>query len=190
MILHQLIPNGSLSTMISKLPLSYWNGPWVAGGAPIAILENREDDTTHDVDVFFKSATQYEEFCDACDGMNGYSMNKTNTPHGVIFYLDGAKINAISRKFYTTANEVIDDIDITICQVVTDSNTMYIREQSYADLETKTLRITTADLSKIFSRILKYSSYGFTMDDESRKLFIRTLKSNQNNTEWFYNYDS
>ncbi len=89
-----------------------------------------------------------------------YSVTISGSPHPVW------KVQLIKRRFYNTIDDVINDFDITVCQIATDSYNKIVTGQHFAeDVAAKRLRFTNMTPSSA-KRLIKYWTYGFTPTDE------------------------
>ncbi len=76
------------------------------------------------------------------------------------------KIQLIKRRYYDTIEEVIDDFDISVCQIATDSYNKVVTGKYFAeDVAAKRLRFVNITPSSA-KRLIKYWSYGFTPTDD------------------------
>ena len=76
------------------------------------------------------------------------------------------KVQLIKRRFYKTIEEVIDDFDISVCQIATDSYNKVVTSKHFAeDFAARRLRFVSTTPSSA-KRLIKYWTYGFTPTDE------------------------
>lgn len=76
------------------------------------------------------------------------------------------KVQLIKRRFYNTIEEVIDDFDISVCQIATDSYNKVVTSKHFAeDVAARRLRFVNTTPSSA-KRLIKYWTYGFTPTDE------------------------
>jgi hypothetical protein len=76
------------------------------------------------------------------------------------------KVQLIKRRFYNTIEEVIDDFDISVCQIATDSYNKVVTSKHFAeDFAARRLRFVSTTPSSA-KRLIKYWTYGFTPTDE------------------------
>jgi hypothetical protein len=151
--------------IIEKLPkLNYETGPWLAGGAVRRVLSGQPVKDS-DFDLFVASKEQSascEQFVES-NGGKLKSKNKFNSTYdlpveeGLV-----AKVQIIYFQHYNNAVDVVDSFDYTICQFVTDGETLGCGEYSLFDLTRKRLavhRISYAMSS--MRRMVKYIKQGF-----------------------------
>ena len=76
------------------------------------------------------------------------------------------KVQLIKRRFYKNIEAVIEDFDITVCQIATDSYNKIATSKHFAeDVAAKRLRFVNMTPSSA-KRLIKYWTYGFTPTDE------------------------
>ena len=76
------------------------------------------------------------------------------------------KIQLINRRYYDTMEEVINDFDISVCQIATDSYNKVVTGKHFAeDVAARRLRFVNTTPSSA-KRLIKYWTYGFTPTDE------------------------
>lgn len=76
------------------------------------------------------------------------------------------KVQLIKRKFYDTVQEVIDDFDITVCQIALDEFVKPVTGKLFAeDVAAKRLRFNRLSPGSA-KRLIKYWTYGYTPSDE------------------------
>lgn len=152
-----------LSKILNGLPSLSSAGPWLAGGALRRTLMGKNPDS--DFDIFFRDADQLLSYKSALETL-GFRQVK-ETEHHVQFKGragDSAEIDVqlIRFAYYTSAAEVIDSFDYTVCQFAYDGETLTTGEFSLWDLGRKRLAIhkVTFPVSTM-RRMIKYTSQGF-----------------------------
>lgn len=181
----------SLIARIAPL-LDMENGPWVAGGCIRRMLTNSVMGI-HDVDVFFASYNQREklrkQFFEAEKQWreeHGYGDSLVTTravvdiPETFNFTAIASKsedmhirytrgvvppLQLVPDRYYANAQELVNDIDFTICQMVTDGKIVRCPHRSLNDLHERRLSVATTAKVKNLSRILRYCSYGYEPDE-------------------------
>lgn len=85
------------------------------------------------------------------------------------------KVQLIKRRFYKNIEDVIDDFDITVCQIATDSYNKIVTSKHFAeDVAAKRLRFVNMTPSSA-KRLIKYWAYGFTPTDDDIQSVIDYL---------------
>ena len=129
-------------------------GPWIAGGAIRRVMQGKTPDT--DIDYFFKNERQFEDFR-AKMGEPAHTNDHVST-----WYLKQGKVQAITIKYYPSAEMVLDSFDFTICQFAFDGFDFITGPHALWDLANKKLiphKISYAASS--MRRAIKYAGQGF-----------------------------
>ena len=145
------------------LNLNISSGPWLAGGAVrksyIGLPVGGAD-----WDIWFRSAEQYDRAEKLMHGLNAEVAWASNNAITFHYHYEGVKhnIQLIKRRFFQSAQEVIDQFDFTVCQLITDGDQLILGPYTAHDLENRTLRSAQlAPQSYIISRMIKYMVYGY-----------------------------
>lgn len=173
--------------LIDVLPKLSEDGPWIAGGS---LLRTKMGIAiTTDVDIFFKSEQQLNEykiklqsdyegkrFTYSTDSDSKYSKNV------FIKYMDrNYKIQLINRKFYDSACKLLDDFDLNICQLAYDGKSLYIEENVIRSIEDRTFYLNRiSNGSSVMSRCMKYARLGFNMPYSEINKFFDTITKEPN----------
>ncbi len=82
------------------------------------------------------------------------------------------KIQLIKRRYYDTVTEVIDDFDITVCQIAVDSFIKPVASKLFAeDVAARRLRFNKLSPGSA-KRLIKYWTYGYTPSDDTLQLVM------------------
>lgn len=143
------------------------SGPWIAGGAVLAWYQDKP--VTSDIDVFCKNKHQasqviknvMEEYTN-----NMYSQVIIETENATTIRVQGQKeteswtIQVITCRYFNTLQDVIDNFDITVCQVGTAGDQWVLGSHTAKDIKERKLRFNkyTTDAAK---RLVKYWVYGY-----------------------------
>ena len=130
-----------------------------------------------DIDVYFASKKQFEKYTSAIDrhiieyGLNIH--NKIVTENAITLDLKGPngdqfKLQLIKKNFYPDAQSVIDDFDITVCQIAWDGSNLVVGKDFITDLKNKKLRFYKIS-PQSHKRLVKYMSYGYEPDNQTFK---------------------
>lgn len=155
-----------LQTALNGLPPLSTEGPWLAGGALRRLLLG-EDPLASDLDFFFRDAGQAREFQEQLrksPGVEKVAGGEFAVTYSKPHARRSLKVQAITLRNYSSAADVCDSFDFTICQFATDGTTLTVGDYSLWDLARKRLtvhRISYASSS--VRRLLKYASQGFTV---------------------------
>jgi len=159
---------------------------WIGGGTPLNWYLGRPYDS--DIDLFFRGQRVFDRLNDKLN--SHYEENHKSwiwtpnqkwsvseryiTDNAVSYELvshSGAeavgrnyKVQLIKRQFYDYPEAVIDDFDITVCQIVTDGKRVWTGEHFARDVADRRLRFhkLTPGSAK---RLVKYWVYGYQPTD-------------------------
>lgn len=176
------IENGLFNALIQVLP----NGVYIAGGFMTSLLQ--EDKNAKDVDIFCHSEQAFKEICnllldtpekkDSDNGdlywaYRGYSTNtdiaKFNENNESVRFLkfvhEGGKrpeIQIMKMAWYDSPEHVIDTFDLTVAQIATDGEFVYLHPLTQFDLIKKRLVLHRMQFpASTIRRIVKYASKGY-----------------------------
>ena len=150
------------------------NGPWIAGGSVLSWYKG-EPVGSGDIDVYFKTEDDFKKFYKLIEpkseeGYGGiFNIKKQNPDVDIVFSSDNAitfvykdkwKIQLIKQGFYNRPQDVIDNFDISVCQLVTDGKDFAAGKDTLVDIKTNTLRIVKYRPGSV-SRFVKYQAYGY-----------------------------
>lgn len=164
-------------------------GPWIAGGAVLQWI-NGQNIGLSDIDVYFKSQEQLDTFVNKIINNKKKSddsfikstfgfIQSEPLKWSIVSSTEFAKtyryypkndaeyiiIQLIIKDFYDTPEDVINEFDITVCQLVTDGYNLRYGEKTMADIKNKRLRFNTIKPAMI-KRMMKYWTYGYTPDND------------------------
>ena len=174
----------------------YDNHFWIAGGTVLNWYQGKPCDS--DIDLFFRGKRVYEKLNDRLsklyDDSHTASFNyqpPSSTPNWIVserHTTDNAvtytmakrlaghtssqnyKVQLIKREFYETPEAILDDFDITVCQIATDGQRIWTSDHFAQDVSHKRVRFNklTAGSAK---RLVKYWVYGY----EPTELELNTI---------------
>jgi len=163
--------------LIRSLNLENYNAI-VAGGAALRWFQDYTVEE-HDIDIWFPTV----------ESMNKFRMNidyhpKFDTAYASTYLISNTKVQIIKKPYRTNIDEsteknvlnLLDNFDITVCQIATDGDTWYYSDNFINDLKNKYLRMTKINENSI-KRLFKYWSYGYQPDDELIKNIIANPKT-------------
>jgi len=197
-----------------KDPLLFINprwdrGPWIAGGAPLAWYN--DEAVTTDIDVYFKDEKAFnklyntfkEEEVEVKSSGPGHLFNffetkKKNKDVRIIHKSDNAitvrykekwTVQLIRHTYYKDPQAIIDNFDISVCQLVTDGyNNLVFGPDTLRDIRSNTLRIENYRAGCV-SRLVKYMAYGYKPVDGTLENIINIPKLDEDFKEGFEEYD-
>ena len=159
---------------------------WIGGGTALNWYLRQPCDS--DIDLFFRGQPAYDKINDKLnahyeENHKGWiwTPNQTwsvaerhTTPNAVTYTLTrqvsrgdtgrSYKVQLIKRQFYETPQAVIDDFDITVCQIVTDGKRLWTGEHFARDVADRRLRFHKLGPSSA-KRLVKYWVYGYQPTD-------------------------
>lgn len=167
----------------------------VAGGAALRWYQGMPVDTA-DIDIFFKTQSGYASMfkkiqalqeCDVIVSVfSPLPQKKQEVFAKLVFSTDSAetyeihykgvstKVQLIKVKFFQDTHMLLNEFDISVCQVATDGHKWVVGEHFIQDLKDRKLRITHMNPVTL-KRVMKYWTYGYTPSDE-------TINNIMNNT--------
>lgn len=185
------------------------SGPWIAGGAVNCWYQNTSV-KSRDIDVWCNSSEQAQLVIDNLIkrgasvmfrtenaetlNLRGMNLNFEENHYNVgELSLNGDiswKIQIIRKKYFPSAEKLVQNFDITVCQLATDGKKFcFSDDQVVYDLKHKILRFSK-DSKISIKRMLKYVFYGYlpTQNQKQKALDVDLLLE-KNNNPWHNNYD-
>jgi len=177
------IENNLFKALITYLP----EGVYIAGGFMTSLLQ--DDKNAKDIDLFCNSEKAFKEVCnlilsppekkendpdgDLAWAWRGYTtttdIGKFNEHNESVRFLKfthvGGKrpeIQVMKMSWYDNAEHVIDTFDLTIAQIATDGEFIYLHPLTQLDLAKKRLVLHRMQFpASTIRRIIKYASKGY-----------------------------
>lgn len=164
-------------------------GPWIAGGAPLRWFQGLSVGE-NDIDVFCANARQAQEVIERIKSYGRYTVKHESENAVTIEYWtkDGYStrwtIQVITRRYFASMKEVIDNFDITVCEIGTCGNEWVLGQFTARDIREKNLRFKQPLAADAAKRLVKYWIYGY-------RPVPGTLEAIQNNPEgrWQFQHD-
>ena len=146
---------------------NFENGPWIAGGACLRWYQGRPVEGA-DIDVFCRSPKQAADLIEKIKSY-GRFMVKAETENAVTIeyskkdgdWDDKWIIQIITKRFYNSLQEVVDNFDITVCQIGTTGNEWILGSHTAKDIREKNLRMVIPLHPDAVKRLTKYWVYGY-----------------------------
>jgi hypothetical protein len=147
-----------LHAIVDKLPKCTYNGPWLAGGSLRRTLSGESIESS-DLDFFFKSAEQCDEFeRQIKEQAKLIRKNEFNK----LYNYNGQKIQLVHFAYHESIEALLDSFDFTICQFAFDGEFLYCGDSSLWDLARKKLAIHKVSYGlSTTRRLLKYQTQGY-----------------------------
>jgi hypothetical protein len=158
-----LIPGKFGSSLAEYLNLDLDKGPWLAGGAVRKFYLGQPLNQS-DWDFWFSSQEQFNQAKEAILALGVTEVYSTDNAISYKFYEpDGVHVlQIIRRRFFDSAEDIINSFDFTVCQLVTDGRKMTVGSQTIPDIKNRVLRLTSNQVpSHIVPRMIKYMVYGY-----------------------------
>lgn len=140
-------------------------GPWIAGGACLRWYQGLPVGGS-DIDVFCKSPKQATDVMDRIRAWGRYH-KKAETANATTFeYWDQRNegrwvIQVITKRFFNNMQEILDNFDISVCQIATDGEQWLLGPTTAKDIREKNLRMTMPLHPDAAKRLTKYWIYGY-----------------------------
>lgn len=160
------LEESDLHQVLTILPNLNKQGPWLGGGCLRRLISGK-DPLESDLDFFFASEVQRLTFEAELLGLDAKEVKRTDHHTEFVVFLPLIKkevrVQCIHFQYYTSAAEVADSFDFTVCQLVYDGDTLTAGNYTLWDLARKRLALhkLTFGLSTV-RRLLKYTNQGFT----------------------------
>jgi len=159
---------------------------WIGGGTPLNWYLGRPCDS--DIDLFFRGEKVYDKLNNTLNKHyeenhkswiwtpnQRWAVSERHSTDNATTYtlvrqvskMDTGrhyKVQLIKRAFYETAQAVLDDFDITVCQIVTDGKRVWTGEHFARDVAERRLRFHKLSPGSA-KRLVKYWVYGYQPSD-------------------------
>ena len=142
--------------------LDMQNGPWVAGGAVRRALTGAIPEG--DIDVFFSRESDIIACANWLTSVPSLRARRgAQSRHSIDFALgSGVKVQFVTRRTYSSIEELVTDIDYTVCGAVSDGWRWVADERFFEDAPNMTLRVNNDEWRpQHLWRLCKYASFGF-----------------------------
>ena len=142
------------------------HGPWIAGGACLRWFQGQPVGES-DIDVFCANARQAADLIERIKSYGRYSV-KFESENAVTIdywskknYSDRWTIQIITRRYFSSLDEVINNFDITVCEVGTAGNEWRLGPFTARDIRERNLRFKLPLQPDAMKRLVKYWTYGY-----------------------------
>lgn len=140
-------------------------GPWIAGGAALRWYQGLPVGE-NDIDVFCSSAEQAQKVIDWVKSYGRFSTKYESENATTLSYYskDNSKtwtIQVIKRRYFMSLQDVIDNFDITVCQIGTGGNEWLLNKDTARDIRERNLRMRMPLQPDAAKRLAKYWTYGY-----------------------------
>lgn len=141
-------------------------GPWIAGGAALRWFQNQPV-MDSDIDVFCRSRKQADQVIAKIKSYNRYEIKHESDNAVTICYHDkdiwsqSWNLQIVTKSFFSDAKSVIDQFDITVCQIATTGTEWILGDSTAKHIRSRTLAFTDQRGPDSVKRLVKYWVYGF-----------------------------
>jgi len=142
------------------------NGPWIAGGAPLRWWQDQSVGE-NDIDVFCANAKQAEAVIERIKEYGRWTRKYDSDNATTLSYWsksDPAKnwtIQVIKRRYFGSLQEIIDNFDMTVCEIGTGGNEWLLGPFTARDIRERNLRMKLPLQPDALKRLVKYWTYGY-----------------------------
>ncbi len=162
------------------------NGPWIAGGAALRWYQGLSVGE-NDIDVFCCNSRQAIEVIDRIKSYGRFFVKFQSENAVTIEYINKENrnlswtIQVITRRYFSSLQEIIDNFDLTVCQIGTCGAEWLLGENTAQDIRERNLRFVGELAPQAVKRLVKYWTYGY-------RPVPGTLESIQENSNTCWNY--
>jgi hypothetical protein len=140
-------------------------GPWIAGGAALRWYQDQSVGDS-DIDVFCANEEQAKRTIDYIKSYGRYTVKFDSTNALTLSYWDKDNtrtwtIQVIKRRYFRSLKEVIDNFDISVCQIGTSGNDWLLGKDTARDIRGRNLRMNMPLQPDAAKRLAKYWTYGY-----------------------------
>jgi len=142
------------------------NGPWIAGGAALRWWQHQPVGES-DIDVFCANAKQAEDIIERIKDYGRWQRKYESDNAVTLSYWskdNSSKtwtIQIIKRRYFKSLEDVINNFDITVCEIGTCGNEWVLGKQTAKDIRERNLRLKIPLQPDALKRVVKYWTYGY-----------------------------
>jgi hypothetical protein len=140
-------------------------GPWIAGGACLRWYQGLPVGES-DIDIFCSSPEQAQSVIDEIKSYGRHSI-KYESDNAITLSYRAKESNkswtlqVIKRRYFRSLKEVIDNFDISVCQIGTGGNDWLLGHNTARDIRERNLRMNIPLQPDAAKRMVKYWTYGY-----------------------------
>jgi hypothetical protein len=141
-------------------------GPWIAGGACLRWYQGQPVGDS-DIDVFCANAKQAADVIENIKSYGRHSVKfesenaVTLSYHVKDDWMKSWTIQIITRRYFSSLEEVISNFDISVCEVGTAGNQWQLGPFTSRDIRERNLRFKLPLQPDAMKRLTKYWAYGY-----------------------------
>ncbi len=164
-------------------------GPWIAGGAALKWYQDLPVEDS-DIDVFCRNAVQAQQLIEQIKSYGRYHEKFSSDNAVTLSYYTNENttkswtIQIITRRYFSSLQEVIDNFDITVCQIGTCGTEWVLGPNTARDIRERNLRFNLPLQADSPKRLVKYWTYGYRPVEDTLNL----IQQNPS-TRWTYSLD-
>jgi hypothetical protein len=162
-------------------------GPWIAGGAALRWYQDQPVGE-NDIDIFCKDARQAQNVINYIKSYGRFSIKFESENATTLSYYSGADteyrqwtLQIITRRYFGSLQEVIDNFDISVCQIGTAGNDWLMGRHTAKDIRERNLRMQMPLQPDAAKRLVKYWTYGYRPVDG----LLDSVQNNPNANQMF-----
>lgn len=174
---------------LSIIQPDFARGPWIAGGACLRWYQGQPVGES-DIDVFCINAHQAKQVIERIKNYGRFHVKFESDNAVTLDHNNKADwnkrwtIQVITRRYFGSLQEVIDNFDITVCQIGTGGDQWILGENTARDIREKNLRFTEPLQADAMKRLTKYWTYGYRPVEGT----IEAIQNNPN-SRWEFNME-
>jgi hypothetical protein len=141
-------------------------GPWIAGGAALRWYQGQPVGE-NDIDVFCANARQAADIIERIKSYGRYTVKFESENAVTLDYWNKDQYNrrwtiqVITRRYFASLEDVINNFDITVCEVGTCGNEWQLGPFTARDIRERNLRFKMPLQPDAMKRMVKYWTYGY-----------------------------
>lgn len=146
------------------------HGPWIAGGAALRWYQDQAVGD-NDIDVFCADSTQAQNIINHIKSYGRWSSKFQSDNATTLSYWNQQNtktwtIQIITRRYFPSLQAVIDNFDITVCQIGTAGNHWVMGDRTARDIRERNLCMLMPLQPDAAKRMVKYWTYGYRPVDD------------------------
>lgn len=167
-------------SVVNVLPkLDMKKGPWLAGGSLRRLFDGSDKES--DFDLFFSSELQLQDYKAELlnrGGLVQYENDLNVTMMVAPMECKPFKVQLI-KIYFESPEKVLEWFDFTLCQFLTDRETLMVGDYTLYDTGSKRVRLNTLHhaVSSV-RRMLKYGRQGYTVCDGTIQELLERVSKN------------
>lgn len=143
-------------------------GPWIAGGACLRWYQGQPVGES-DIDIFCRDQQQAEQVIENIKSYGRFHTKYDSENALTLEYYTKSNnmpaqrwtLQVIKRRYFKSLKEVIENFDISVCQVGTDGNQWLLGNDTARDIRERNLRMIAPLQPDAAKRLAKYWTYGY-----------------------------